>query len=98
MVDGRDGLLEAGRRLSKGQPRRRLPPSLAQVAERRLPPLGGHGMMGETVNVLDQPPRVEALDGLDDSSVQLLAPLAQEALVGDVVSEGVLEGVFQLRK
>jgi len=36
-------------------------------------------MMGQAVDVLDQPPRVEALDSLDDPPMQLPAPLASES-------------------
>ena len=53
-------------------------------------------MVGQPFDLLGQPVGIERLDGLDDAGVQRPPPLLQQAAVGHLVGEGVLEGVFEL--
>ena len=51
--------------------------------------------MGEAVDHLVQAVRVLALEHLPDRLVQRAAPADEEALVGDLVGEGVREDVLR---
>ena len=53
-------------------------------------------MLGQPFNVLCQPVPSELFQGLDDTGVVRPPPLLQEAPVGDLVCQRVLEGVFRL--
>ena len=55
-------------------------------------------MVGQPVDLLDQPVGVELFDGLDDPRMENAPPLLQEAPIGNLVGEGVLEGVFEIRE
>ena len=41
---------------------------------------------------------MEALDGVDDVGVERAPPLLEQAAVGDLVRQGVLEGVLEIRE
>ena len=45
-----------------------------------------------------EPIGIEALDGRHDLAVEAAAPVLQQAPVGHLVGEGVLEGVFEVRE
>src|SRR5262245_29413479 len=98
MSGGSNRLLETGDRLPKSQPRRRLASSLLKVAERRLPQLSGESMMGQAIDVLDETIRVQALDAGHRGGVQREPTPAQDARVGHVMGERVLEGEFHIRE
>ena len=55
-------------------------------------------MVGETVDVLAEAIAALRLQRLHDPRVELAPPLLQEALVGHLIRQRVLEGVFQLGK
>jgi hypothetical protein len=50
-------------------------------------------MVRQPLGVLGQPVGIEPLDRADDLPVKCSALLAKDAAVGDLVREGVLEGV-----
>ena len=52
--------------------------------------------MGQAFDLLGHPLRRERLEGLDNARVQRPPPLQQEAAVGHLVRQGMLEGVFRL--
>ena len=54
--------------------------------------------MGEPLDLLAEAVSVERLDRLDDPRVERAAPLLQQAAVGDLVRERVLEGVLEIRE
>ena len=54
--------------------------------------------MSELLDVLPQAVGIQTLEGADDRPVQRLSALRQEAPVGDVVGQGVLEHVLELGK
>ena len=66
------------------------------IAEGALPVLTAGEVMGEGFVVFGQAVAVELLDGDADDAVQGRAALHQDARVGDVVGEGVLEHEGQL--
>src|SRR5215469_15804933 len=54
--------------------------------------------MRQAFDLLREPLRVQRLDRRDDASVQSAPPVLQDAPVGRLVREGVLEGVFEVRE
>ena len=59
-----------------------------------LPELAPHGMVGQPLDVLGQPIRIERVDGADDAGVEGPASLLERGTVGDLVGERMLEGVL----
>jgi hypothetical protein len=55
-------------------------------------------MVRQTFDLLGQPVPGERLQGCDDAGMQRPPPLLEKAAVGDLVGEGVLEGVLVLRE
>ena len=53
-------------------------------------------MVGQPFDLLGHPVPSERLEGLDDAGMQRSPPLLQQAAVGHLVRQGMLEGVFQL--
>ncbi len=54
--------------------------------------------MGQAFDLLGQAVPGERLEGLDNAGMERPPPLLEEAPIGDLVGEGVLEGVFVLGK
>ena len=54
--------------------------------------------MGQPFDLRGHPVSGESLEGLDDVGMELPPPLQQEAAVGHLLGEGVLEGVGVLGK
>ena len=54
--------------------------------------------MGEPLDLLAETGRRKAFHGIHDARVDLAATFVEHSAVGDVVGEGVLEGVLQVRK
>ena len=54
--------------------------------------------MGEPLDLLAQPVGVKLFHGIHDARVDVAATFVEHPAVGDVVGEGVLEGVLQVRK
>jgi hypothetical protein len=90
-------LLEERQRLAVGRPRHRLAGRLAQVADRLEPQLGAQRVVGEALDVLGPPVRVERLQRVHDASVQVAALLLEQTRVDDVVGEGMSERVGEVR-
>ena len=92
-------LLEVGHRLAVRRARRRL---RARPAAGRRPPCSHTSprtrMVGEPLDVLGQAVGVQRLDRLHDPRVQRAPPLLEQAAVGDLVGERVLERVLQVRE
>ncbi len=80
-----------------GEARLGLHRGLAVVEERAREVLTAREMVREGLVVLAQAVGVELLDGRADRAVQRLPALGRHALVGDLVREGVLEHVGELR-
>src|SRR5262249_30101610 len=54
--------------------------------------------MSQAFDLLREPLRVQRLDRRDDASVQSAPPVLQDAPVGHLMRERMLEGVFEVRK
>ena len=55
-------------------------------------------VVSQALGVLGEAVGVERLDRADDLRVQRTPSLVQDAAVGDLVRQGVLERVFEIRK
>ena len=53
--------------------------------------------MGQPLDVLSQPVGIEPLDGLDDPAMEGAPPVREQAAVGHLAGERVLEGVLEVR-
>ena len=91
-------LLEVRERVSQGRTLKRADPRLPAVAHRLLPQLPAQRVVGEALDLFIQPVCVESLDRANNLRVQRLAPLLQQAAVGHLVGQRVLEGVLQVRE
>ena len=98
MREGTERLLEVPHGLAVGRPRHGLLPRLPAVRQGLVPHLAPQGMVGQAFDLLGQPVAGERLEGLDDAGVQRPPPLLEQAAVGHLVGEGVLEGVLALGK
>src|SRR5258705_1019679 len=76
---------------------RRTRPCLAQIVDGLGPYVAAQRMIGELVDLFDQPILIEALDRLDDPRVQSTPRLREESPVRDLVGQGVLERVLGIR-
>ena len=63
-----------------------------------VPHLAAKSVVGETVDALGQPVRVDALDDAHDPRVDGAPPVLEQAAVGDLVGQRVLEGVLEVGK
>jgi hypothetical protein len=75
-----------------------LRPGLPTVEEGFVPHLPAHGMLGQALDLIRQAVASERLQGLDDLRMQRPPPLLEQAAVGHLVRQRVLEGVFSLRE
>jgi hypothetical protein len=91
-----EGLLEGGHRLAKRGAVVGSGTGLLAVGHGLVPHLAPHGMVRQPFDLLGYPLGRQCLEGLDQVRVQHAPPLQQEAVVGHLVRQGVLEGVFRL--
>src|SRR5262249_12909464 len=89
-------LLETRDRLALGAGPRRLGPRGAVELGRLLPQPTLQRMVGEALDLLGQAPRRHLLDHGDELGMERSALLVEERAVGDLVSEGMLEGVLEI--
>jgi hypothetical protein len=98
MREGSKRLLEVVHGLAVGRPRQGLLPGLPQVHHGFVPHLAAPGMVGETFDLLGQTVGIALFEGLDNARMQHPPPLQQEAAIGHLVCQGMLEGVLRLGK
>ena len=96
MRQGAEGLLEVLYGLAVGRPRHGLLPRLPAVRQGLVPHLASQGMVRQAFDLLCH--AVSGVKGLDNTGMQRLAPLLQQAAVGHFVGQGMLEGVLALGK
>src|SRR5206468_13004769 len=89
-------LLEAGSRLAVGRAHESLGAGLAQVAHRLVPDLALPRVVRQPLYVLGQAIGVQALERGCHRGVKIAPALPQQAGVGHVVGERVLEGEFRI--
>ena len=70
--------------------------SLPAIRQRLVPHLTQERMVGEPLNLFDQPLTVKSLEGLHNAAVQLAPPFLQQTSIRHLVGEGMFEGVLQL--
>ena len=92
--EGLEGLLEGGHRLAECGAVVGPGTGLLAVGHGLVPHLAPQGMVRQAVDLLGRPLGRECFKSLDDAPVQRSPPLQQEATVGHLVRQGVLEGVF----
>ena len=54
-------------------------------------------MLGQPFSLLGQAVWIECFEGLNDPGMEYTPPLLEETPIGDLVGQGMLEGVFVLR-
>ena len=81
-----------------GRARERLGAGLAEIGHGLVPHLAPEGVVGQPLDLLGEPVGVESLDRLDDPRVEAAPALLEQAAVGHLVGQGVLEGVLELRE
>jgi hypothetical protein len=91
-------LLEAGDRLAVGRAQEGFGAGLAQVPHRLVPDLALPRVLRQPVHVLDEAIGVHALHDGRHRGVKIAPALPQDARVGHVVGQRVLEGEFQFRE
>jgi hypothetical protein len=91
-------VLEAGDRLAVGRSRKGLGAGLTEVAHGLLPDFAPDRVVRQRLELLCQTVGMERLDRVDDPGVEGPAPLVEQAPVGHVVDERVLEGVLEIRE
>ena len=97
MRKGVEGLLEGGHRLAERGAVVGPGAGLLAVGHGLVPHLAPQGMVRQPFDLLGQPARApSALEGLDNARVQHPPPLLQQAAVGHLVRQGMLEGVVLL--
>ena len=89
-------LLEGGGRFQAGVSLPALGPLLTAVRERLLPELRLEGVIGKSVDVLGEPLRMEHLDYLDEPPMQCPALRVFQALVRNLLGQGVSKPVHAL--
>ena len=94
--EGLEGLLEGGHRLAERGAVVGPGAGLLAVGHGLVPHLAPQGMVRQAFDLLGHPLGRERLEGLDNARVQHPPPLQQQAAVGHLVRQGVLEGVFRL--
>ena len=94
--EGLEGLVEVGHRLAERGAVVGPGAGLLAVGHGLVPHLAPQGMVRQAFDLLGHPVGRERLEGLDQARVQHPPPLQQEAAVGHLVRQGMLEGVFLL--
>jgi hypothetical protein len=67
---------------------------LAQVEQRLVPNLAAEGVVGKQLHVLGEPVSEARFDGPRDLGVERPPPLHKQTAVGDLVGQGMLEGIL----
>src|SRR5438128_9048397 len=96
MREGIERLLEIPHSLAIGRLRHRLFSRLPAVRQGLVPHLTPQGMRGQTFDLLSQTVPSKRLKGLDDAGMERPSTLVQQAAIGHLVCQSVLESVFWL--
>src|SRR4029453_16546132 len=71
-------------------------PALTEIRPPLPPPLATARVMGEPLDLLTEAITIEALHGLHDPDMEVTASAAEDAPVGHLMGERVLEGVLEI--
>jgi hypothetical protein len=88
---GAQGPLEPGHRLAVGGARCRLAPGGPAVSHGLVPHLGSRRVVGQTLDLGLEPPRMKGFNGGDDPPVEFSALVGRQAQVGHVTCQRVPE-------
>src|SRR5713101_7809940 len=91
MREGSERLLKAGDRFPVGGACGGLRPGLTKVTDRLVPDLGQERMVREAINLLGETVAIALFDRLHDPCVEGPPLVLEQAGIGDLVGEGVLE-------
>ena len=95
---GLEGLLKIGHRLAERCAGIGPGAGLPAVEHGLAPHLASQGMVRQAFDLLSSPVGRQRLKRLDQARVQHPPPLQQEAAIGHLVGQGMLEGVVRLGK
>src|SRR5262249_46847133 len=95
---GLHGLLEVGRRLDIRRPGQGLQARLPEISKRLFPHFSAKCMMGEAIDPLNEAVGIQSLDTLGDACVEPSTPVVDEAAIGNLMGQRVLERVFEIRE
>src|SRR5262249_32266365 len=98
MLKRHQRLLEVLDRLPVGRTRRGLGTGLTKVTQGLAPHLAPEGMVREAFSLFIQALRRKPFDGLDNLGVEGTPTLLEQAAIGHLLRERVLERVFEFRK
>ena len=98
MLQRHQRLLEAPYRFPVGRARGGLGTGLTKVRKGFSPHLAPEGMVREAFNLFIQAVGIQPFDGLDNPGVEGAPTLLEQAAIGHLLRERVLERVFELRK
>src|SRR5262245_51819997 len=98
MRQGAERLLVVFYRLAVGRPCQALLPCLPAVCQSLVPHLAPQGMMRQAFDLLSHPVPGERLQSLDDTGMQHPPPLLKQAAIGNLMRQGMLEGVLAFRE
>ncbi len=73
-------------------------PRLPAIPDRFVPQVPAQRVVRQPLRMFTQPVHIEPLDRAHDLGVKLAAPVLEQAPVGHLVRERVLEGVLQVRE
>jgi hypothetical protein len=97
-VESAECLLKVGNGVAIGAPRHRPERCPAEVGNRLLPQFPVQGVVGQPLGLLGNALGRKLLDRLGNADVQITPPVLQHSLVGHLVSQRVLESVFDIGK
>jgi len=98
MRQGTERLLDISHSLTIGRPCYSLLPRLSAVHQGLVPHLAPQSMVGQPFDLLGHLVRSKCLQGCNNTGMQYPPPFLQEAAIGHLVGQGVLEGVCAFGK
>src|SRR5206468_3302534 len=93
---GSESLFEARHGFRIGRAVGGLGPGLTEICDGLVPNFAAEGMVGQAVDVLSQPVSMQVLNRRQDPSVEGPPSIREDACVGHLVAQSVLEDVFPL--
>src|SRR2546430_4220385 len=98
MRERRDGRFVADDRFAVGGSPPGFPRRAMEVVDRFLPELTAEGVVSEPLEMLGEAVGIERLDCLRESGMEQSSAIVEQAPVGDVVSQRVLERDLDIRE
>src|SRR5262249_22287699 len=96
MLEGTERLLAVSHGLTVDRARHGLLSRLPTVCQGLVPHFTPQGVVRQPFDLIGPPVPSESFHNLDNTGMQRPPPLLEEATIGHIVRQGVLESVFQL--